>query len=105
MVKKLSKTIITPLGDRVLVRPLSTDELQTKTASGIIIPDTIDKEKPEQGEVIAVGSGKYIDGKLIPIQVTKGDRIVFSKYGFDEVKIDDEEYYILKEDQILAIIK
>lgn len=94
---------ILPLGDRVLIKPISMDE--KKTPSGIIIPDTVDKEKPEQGIVIAVGEGKYDDGKLIPVSVKKGQKVVFSKYGYDEIKIDGEEYYILEEKNILAIVK
>jgi chaperonin GroES len=78
-----------------------------KSASGIIIPDTVDKEKPEQGRVMAVGEGKWDeDGeKRIPVSVKIGDVVLFSKYGFDEVKVSDEEYYIIKEENILAIIK
>lgn len=94
-----------PLGDRVLVKPIDTDELATKTDSGIIIPDTVSKEKPEQGKVMAVGEGRYDDGKLIKPRVKEGDRVLFSKYGYDEVKIDDEELFIIKEENILAIIK
>ena len=96
---------IVPLGDRVLVKPIDTDELATKTGSGIIIPDTISKEKPEQGKVLAVGEGRYDDGKLIKPRVKEGDRILFSKYGYDEIKIEDEELFIIKEENILAIIK
>ena len=96
---------IVPLGDRVLVKPIDTDELATKTGSGIIIPDTISKEKPEQGKVLAVGDGRYDDGKLIKPRVKEGDRILFSKYGYDEIKIEDEELFIIKEENILAIIK
>ena len=102
MVKK-SKVAILPLRDRVLVRPLSEEELGTKTASGIIIPETVDK--PEQGVVIAVGDGAYENGTLVKPVVKKGDRIVFSKYGYDEVVIEGSEYIILKESGILAIIK
>jgi len=69
------------------------------------IPETVDKEKPEQGKVVAVGEGHYDDGKLIPVRVKVGDRVLFSKYGYDDVKIGDEEYYILKEENILAVIK
>lgn len=98
------KSVILPLGDRVLIKP-SKEENGSKTSSGIIIPDTIDKEKPEQGKVVAVGEGKYIDGKLTPLNVKVGDKVVFSKYGYDEIKVDDEEYFILKEDSLLAIIK
>ena len=96
---------IVPLGDRVLVKPIDTDELATKTDSGIIIPDTISKEKPEQGKVLAVGDGRWDDGKLIKPRVKEGDRILFSKYGYDEIKIEDEELFIIKEENILAIIK
>jgi chaperonin GroES len=96
------KAVITPLGDRVLLKPATKEET---TTSGIIIPDTISKEKPEQGTVVAVGEGLYKDGKLIAPRVAVGDTVVFSKYGFDELKIDGEEYFILREDSILAIIK
>lgn len=103
--KKEKKTTVSPLGDRVLLRPLGKEELETKASFGIIIPETVDKEKPEQGEVIAVGPGKYEDGKLIPMRVKVGDRVVFSRYGYDEVKVGGVEYYILKEENILAVIK
>jgi chaperonin GroES len=98
-----NKSGVIPLNDRVLVKPL--EEEMTKTASGIIIPDTVSKEKPEQGEVVAVGDGKWIEGKKIPLSVKIGDRVVFSRYGFDEVKIGGVEYYILKEENILAVLK
>ena len=86
------KSPITPLADRVVVRPLTEEELGNVSASGIIIPDSAKKEKPEQGIVIAVGAGKWDeDGeKRIPIEVKVGDRVVFSKYAHDEVKIDDK---------------
>jgi len=95
---------IIPLGDRILLKPLSQDEMNT-TASGIIIPDTISKEKPEQGMVIAVGEGRWEDGKRVPMSIKIGDKVVFSRYGYEEVKLDGEEYYILKEENILAVIK
>ena len=95
---------IIPLGDRVLLK-VSEDKNGPKTASGIYIPDTVDKEKPEQGKVIAAGEGKYVDGKLIPINVKIGDTVIFSKYGYDEIKVGEEEFLIIKEDNILAIIK
>jgi len=107
MAKKGStkKSALVPLGDRVLIKPLSPEELEKKSASGIIIPDTAKKEKPEQGKVVAVGDGRRDEsGNLIPVSVKKGDQVVFSKYGYDEVKFEDEEYYILREDQILAVI-
>ena len=98
-------TTIVPLGDRVLVKPMTAEEGK-KTASGIIIPDTISKEKPEQGKVIAVGAGRMNDdGKLVPMNVKKGDTVIFSKYGPDEIKVDGEEYFILSESSILAVIK
>jgi len=105
MAKKISKKIsILPLGDRVLVRPnIAGDE---KSPSGIIIPDTAQKEKPEQGKVVAVGEGKRNEkGDVLPMRIKEGDTVVFSKYGFDEIKIEDEEYYIVSESNILAVIK
>ncbi len=93
------------MGDRVLVKGISRDEGK-KSISGIIIPETVDKEKPEKGKVIAVGEGKVNDdGKTVPLRVKVGDTVIFSKYGPDEVKIDGEEYFILHEENILAIIK
>ena len=96
---------IKPLGDRVVVRPLTAEELGTVSASGIIIPDTAKKEKPEQGVVIAVGAGKWDeDGeKRIPMEVKVGDKVVFSKYGYDEIKVNNVEYFIVGEASILGI--
>ncbi len=95
---------IQPLFDRVLVKP--EESVDEKSPSGIIIPDTARKEKPERGVVVAVGEGKRNEkGDILPLNVKVGDRIVFSKYGYDEVKIDDEEYYIVAESNILAVIK
>lgn len=103
---KTSKSPITPLNDRVVVRPLTEEESGTTSASGIIIPDTVNKEKPEQGVVLAVGPGKWDeDGeKRIEMSVKEGDRVVFSKYGYDEVKIDKEDYFIVSESSILGVI-
>jgi chaperonin GroES len=97
---------IKPLADRVVVRPLSDEEAGSVSASGIIIPDTAKKEKPEQGVVVAVGSGKWNeDGdKRLPSELKVGDRVVFSKYGYDEVKIKDQEYFIVSEGSVLGII-
>jgi chaperonin GroES len=92
---------IKPLGPRVLVKPLSASE---KTKSGIYLPESA-KEKPEEGEVLEVGEGKWLEGKLVPLSVKKGDRIIFSKYGPDEIKVDDEELLIVKEEDILAIVE
>ena len=100
MAKKLS---LVPLGDRIVVLPAEKD-VEKKLASGIIIPETVDKEKPAKGEVVAVGPGKYEDGKRVPMQVKVGDTVLFSKYGYDEVKIEGVEYYILSESNILAVI-
>ncbi len=102
---KKQDTKIMPLGDRVLIKPFSKEEVENKKNYGIILPESAGKEKSEQGKVIAVGEGKYQDGKLVPVAVKVGDTVLFSKYGYDEVKIDEEEYYILKEDNILAVIK
>ena len=103
--KKSKQTNIIPLADRVVVKPIVVDN-GAATASGIIIPDTVNKEKPEQGIVIAVGEGRMTDdGKVLPMNVKVGDKVLFSKYGPDEVTIDDEEYFILNESSILAIIK
>ena len=91
---------ITPLHDRVLVRRL--EEKET-VKGGIIIPDSA-KEKPQEGEVIAVGSGRREKGELIPLDVKPGDRILFGKYSGNDITIDDEEYMIMKEDEILGIL-
>jgi chaperonin GroES len=100
--KTTTKLSIQPLADRVVVQPASREEM---SASGIIIPDTA-KEKPERGTVVAVGEGKVgDDNERIPMSVKVGDTVIFSKYGFDEVKIDGKEYYILSESSVLAIIK
>lgn len=89
----------------MVVRPLTEQELGTASTSGIIIPESAKQEKPEQGIVLAVGPGKWdSDGeKRIAMDVSVGDRIVYSKYGFDEVKIEKEEYYIVSESSILGI--
>jgi chaperonin GroES len=93
---------IRPLGDRIVVRRV---EEEQKTKGGIIIPDSA-KEKPIEGEVIAVGNGKVLDdGKLQPLDVKKGDRILFGKYAGTEIKIDGVEHLILREDEVLGIIE
>ena len=103
---KIEVSPIKPLGDRVIVRQLTDVEAGTVSASGIIIPDTAKKEKPEQGIVLAVGPGKWNeDGdKRISMEVKVGDRVVFSKYGYDEIKIANKEYFIVSENSILGII-
>jgi chaperonin GroES len=100
------KCPIKPLGDRVVVRPLTDEELGTVSASGIIIPDSAKKEKPEQGIVISVGPGKWDeDGeKRIPMEIKEGDRVVFTKYGYDELKYEDKDYFIVSESGVLGFI-
>lgn len=106
MVKSRSKkNNIVPLGDRVLIKPVS-DEEHKKTESGIIIPETVEKERPEVGKVIAVGKGRINDdGSVVPMKVKVGDTVLFSKFGPDEVKVEGEEYLIVSEGNILATIK
>jgi len=92
-------TKLQPLADRVLVKPIEKEE---KTKSGIFIPDTA-KEKPQEGEILAVGPGKMTDdGKRIPMDLKVGDRVLYAKYGGTEIKVDDEELMILRESDILA---
>lgn len=94
---------IKPLGNRVLIKAIAAE---TQTASGIIIPDTASKEKPQKGEVLAVGPGKALpDGKVMPMNVKTGDTVLFTKYGPTEIKIDGEEYLIAEESDILGIIE
>lgn len=95
------KLAIKPLGDRVVVKPLAKEE---KSAMGIIIPDSAKQDAPSKGTVVAVGAGRYDDGDLLPMSVKVGDQVLFSKYGYDEVKIDGEDYYILSESNVLAVL-
>lgn len=96
------KKKIAPLGDKVLIKPLANSD--TMSPSGIILPDTTDREKTDRGVVVATGEGKRNDdGKLIPMQVKEGDKVIF-QWG-DKVEIEDEEYYIVGETNILAILK
>ena len=98
----LTNVKIQPLGDRVLVRPLEAKEVKK---GGIIIPDTA-KEKPQEGKVVAVGKGKVTeDGKVLPMELKAGDRILYGKYSGTEIKIDDEEHLIMHQDDILGILK
>ncbi|MBP9128560.1 MAG: co-chaperone GroES [Elusimicrobia bacterium] len=97
----LTKVKIRPLGDRVLVKALEKDKQER---GGLIIPDTA-KEKPQEGEIIAAGKGKTTDdGKLIPIEVKVGDKILYGKYSGTEIKIDGDEYLIMHQDDILGIL-
>ena len=91
-----------PLADRLVVRPVQKEEM---TKGGIYLPDTA-KEKPQEGEIVAVGPGKMTDdGKRIPMEVKVGDRVIYSKYGGSEIKMDGEEYLMMKEDDVLAVIE
>jgi chaperonin GroES len=91
-----------PLEDRVVVKPI--EEGTQKTPTGIIIPDTA-KEKPQEGEVVAIGPGRFEDGKRIPLDVKVGDRVLYSKYGGTEVKVEGDEYLVLSARDLFAIVK
>ncbi|MBU3999686.1 co-chaperone GroES [Patescibacteria group bacterium] len=94
---------IKPLSDRVVLKQVSLEE---KTKSGIILPETAEKEKPEQGEVIAVGPGRLLkDGARAKMEIKKGDKVLFSRYSPTEVKINGKEYLVVKEEDILAILE
>ncbi len=99
---KTKSATLTPLGDRVLVRRVEPDE---KTKGGIILPDTA-KEKPREGVIISVGSGKRSEtGEIIPLTVKPKDRVLFSSYAGSEIKLDGDDYLILSEDEVLAVIE
>jgi len=94
---------IKPLSDHILIEPISQEE---KTKSGILLPETAEKERPEQGKVTAVGPGRRLaSGKRVPLEVKKGDTVLFTKYGPNEIKVGDKEYLIAKEEDILAILE
>lgn len=93
--------MIKPIGDRVVIKVVEREE---KTASGLFLPDTA-KEKPQEGEIIAVGTGKIVGDKVVALDVNTGDRVIYSKYAGTEVKYDGVEYLILREADILAIVE
>lgn len=93
---------IRPLSDRIVVEP---KELETKTAGGIFIPDTADKDKPMRGTVVAVGTGKFVDGKLQPLQVKVGDEILFGKYAGTGVKLEAKDYLVMREDDVMGVLE
>lgn len=94
---------IKPLADYILIEPIKKEE---KTESGILLPETANKKKPEQGKVIAVGPGKKTpEGKTVPMEVKKGQIVLFTKYGPNEIKVEDKEYLIAKQEDILAVIE
>lgn len=92
---------IKPLRDHILLEPVK-EEFKK---GGIILPDTVHKERPEKAKVVSTGPGKHVDGKLVPVSVKKGDLVLFTKYGPNEIKIDDKDYLIAREEDILAIIE
>jgi chaperonin GroES len=92
---------IRPLGDRVVIKKLEAEET---TKSGIVLPGAA-KEKPQMAEVVAVGPGGFVEGKEVKMELTVGDKVIFSKYSGSEVKFEDKEYTILKQDEILAIVE
>lgn len=99
----MAKPKLTPIGGNILVKPVSEEKT---SASGIVLPDTIDKEKPQKGKIIALGTGKISnEGKKIGFNVKEGDIVIFKKYSPDEITVDGEEYLIMDEDAILAVIK
>jgi len=94
---------IKPLADYVLIEPIKEEE---KTESGILLPETANKDKPEQGKVIAVGPGKKTpEGKTVPMEIKKGQTVLFTKYGPNEIKVEEKEYLIAKQEDILAVIE
>jgi chaperonin GroES len=93
---------IRPLADRIVVEP---KETESKSAGGIVIPDTADKDKPMQGTVLAVGNGKYIDGQLQPLQVKVGDKILFGKYSGTNVKLSDKEFLVMREEDVMGVLE
>ena len=94
---------IRPLSNYILIEPIKEEE---KTKAGILLPDTVEKEKPEQGRVISVGPGKKTAaGKVIPLDVKSGDKVLFTKYGPNEIKVEGKEYLIAREEDILAVVE
>lgn len=93
---------IRPLNDRLVVEP---QEQETKTKGGIVLPDTADKDKPMRGKVTAVGTGKYVDGKIQPLQVKTGDEVIFAKYSGTNIKLDNKEYLVIREEDVLGVIE
>jgi len=98
----MSKKNIRPLSDRVVVEAR---QVETRTAGGIVIPDTADKDKPVQGTIIAVGVGKYIDGTIQPLQVKVGDQVLFGKYAGTNIKLDDKEFLVMREEDIMGVVE
>lgn len=99
----MAKLKLKPLNDKVIIKPIQEDEV---TKAGIVLPETAEKERPEKGEVIAVGPGKLLEnGSRAPMSVKVGDKVIFKKYSPDEIKIDKEEYLVIDESDIIGIIE
>lgn len=98
----MAKVNLKPLGGNVLVKPLK----EEVSASGIVLPDTVDREKPQKGEVVALGTGRVTkEGKTIPFNLKVGDKVLFKKYSPDEVELDGDDYLIMDEDAVLAVLQ
>ncbi len=93
---------IRPLADRIVVEP---QEMESKTAGGIFIPDTADKDKPMRGTVLAIGNGKIVDGKVQPLQVKVGDNVLFGKYAGTNVKLDEKEVLVMREEDVMGVLE
>ena len=102
---KIDGNKIHPLGSRVLIKPFTKEELAPKNSFGIILPDSGSKDKSEQGVVLAVGPGEYRHGKLVAVSVKVGDKVAFSKYGYEDVNVGGQELYLIKEENVLAVLK
>lgn len=92
---------IRPLSDRIVVEP---EETESRTAGGIVIPDTADKDKPIKGKVVAIGTGKFADGKLQPLQVKVGDVVLFGKYAGTNIKLNAKEYLVMREEDVMGVV-
>lgn len=93
---------IRPLSDRIVVEA---QEAETKTKGGIVLPDSADKDKPMRGTVLAIGNGKYIDGKMQPLQVKVGDNVLFGKYAGTNIKLEDKEFLVMREEDVMGVIE
>ena len=97
---------IRPLGDRILIEPISAEEVKKIGKINLVMPQTVDKQRPEQGRVVAVGLGRFNkDGKRVALEVKRGDTVLFTKYGPNEIKVDGKDYLIAEEKDILAILE
>lgn len=95
-------TKIRPLADRIVIEPL---EQETTTKGGIVLPDSAEKDKPMRGKVVAIGNGKYVNGKIQPLQVKVNDEILFGKYAGTSIKFEEKEYLVMREEDVLGILE